>query len=174
MKLFRYFAALACCMCNSAWAEGFVVDLTPDQADQIEGTVRADDLAVNDIAYIYPHQLCDVDGILYVPSDVELSDQEGTYGFILKVTMQPEKKLRAELVAPTAPNEFNMEDVTSVIGTLADPTSLFSSRSPFCENRQAVTKRKLDFYQILSIDGHTSLHSLANDLRSRTYDFTKE
>jgi len=157
--------------CSAAWAQAFVVDLNPEEADQIRGVVRADDLAVNDIAYTYPSRLCESDGRLYLPSNSSLSDADETTSFVVKFTMQPSKKLVGELIPPNKPGEFDEEDVLNLIGTLADVGGFFTPT--FCDELQRTTKRTLDFYPVISIDGHTSLRSLTDDLRSRSFTFSK-
>jgi len=156
---------------GAACAQAFVVDLNPEEADQIGGVVRADDLAVNDIAYIHPSNLCERDGRLYLPSSASLSDAEETISFFVKFTMQPSKRLVGELIPPKKPGEFDEEDVFSIIGTLADVGGWFAPT--FCDELQRTTKRSLDFYPVISIDGHTSLRSLTDDLRSRSFTFSK-
>ncbi|MEH6646528.1 hypothetical protein [Sulfitobacter sp.] len=85
--------------------------------------------------------------------------------------MQPSKNLVGDLVPPTNAGEFNESDVLSIIGDLAENGSFFGSA--FCDDEQRKTKRKLDFYLVISIDGHTNLSSLADDLQNRSFAFTK-
>jgi hypothetical protein len=171
MKIFSTFFFIVGSFCSAASAQGFTVDLTPEEVDEIRGTVRASDLAVNDIAYFYPGRLCERGGDLFLPSDATMVTAGDTSSFIIKFTMQPSKSLLGELVPPTKSEEFDESDVINLIESLAEVGGLFSPT--FCDEIQRISKRNLDFYPIISIDGHTELRGLSDDLISRSFIFGK-
>jgi len=157
---------LASWTATAASAQGFTIDMSQQELRELETTVLADELAVNDIAYFLPWQLCIAEDQIFIPSTAVTRSADDNFGFFLAARMLPGKRFSVESKAPTKYGEFGRGDVVSLITSLADPTNFFS-RSWSCAEYEAKSRWPVEFYQVVDIDGHTSLSALHEDLIGR-------
>lgn len=154
-----------------AISQEFKVDISPEQGDALTGKIRADDLAVNDLAYFYPSQLCREGQGLFLPSSEEPRSLPNEYSFIMKVEILPDKRIKAELLPPSKPSEFNKEDINKLIQDLIEPDSIFEGSGMYCDYTMKFWLRDIFLMPLVSIDGHDKLTDLIKDLESRNYQF---
>lgn len=165
-------AFVAVLLAQPVQGDSFKIDISTEELDKRSGKIRVSHLAVKDSAHIRPTELCLSDNSLHLPSTTEPSDLTGTYAITLTVTMLPEKQLEAKVAYPTKPGEFDLSDIDQLLRALAEPAG-FIDDNWSCEELRRVSKSPVEFYPVVSIDGHTNLSSLARDLDSRNLPFNK-
>lgn len=149
----------------------FTLDIPPAELTE---DIRLEDLAVTDTAFFRPRDFCIEDGSLFLPSVIGLTSRND-YAFSIRIKLLPGNQLEAETVTPSDKSEFSSDDVDSLIKNLREPIGeIFRMQSLYCSDSNHVHDEDIEFFELLTIDGHESLSEFIEDVRSRDYDFVSD
>ncbi len=139
----------------------FKIDMTDDEVRRHFNVIYMKDLAVKDIAYLYAGNLCFENGRVFVASNESPKKGPAENTIMLKVTVEPGKKLTAEVVLPT--KETEKKSAIEYFLLRFFRTGFFGSG--LCPDlRKNSLKGDVEFYPLLNINGHTSLRPLFDEL----------
>lgn len=148
-------------------AYSFSLNVPPEELTE---DIRLEDLAVTDTAFFRPSDFCIENGSLFLPSVTSLKSRN-EYAFRIRIKLLPGNQLEAETITPSDKSEFSSSDVDSLIRGLREPTGNFVFEPLYCSDTNHVHDEGIEFFELLSIDGHESLSDLIEDVRSKDYNF---